>query len=319
MRLLSVLGASQALGDHLRRHPDHWHELCDPTLGSTRPPAYALRASLVRSVGADPDDPQPVATLPLAEARDALRVDYRRLLLRLASRDLAHHLGVDDAAAELADLAAGHAGRRARRGPRAGGGGLVVVPARGRRDGQVRWPRAQLRQRRRRDLRGRARRRVRRAAGHARRHAARLDDDAGLLGEHPRGHHLAGRRQPASRGQVRSARPHPRQPQRLLRALGEDLGVPGTAQGATRRRRPRPRSRVHRGRRARWSGRRPSATASSRRCSRCVAGCSTTSRPTRPSGSSSSARAGCATSSSPYSCCRWCTAAPTRRCGRRRR
>src|SRR6478735_8490528 len=107
MRLLSVLGASQALGDHLRRHPDHWHELCDPTLGSTRPPAYALRASLIRSVGADPDDPMPVATLPLAEARDALRVDYRRLLLRLASRDLAHHLGVDDAAAELADLAAG--------------------------------------------------------------------------------------------------------------------------------------------------------------------------------------------------------------------
>ncbi len=107
MRLLSVLGASAALGDHLRRHPDHWHELCDPTLGSTRPPAFALRASLIRSVGADPDDPQPVATLPLAEARDALRVEYRRLLLRLASRDLAHHLGVDDAAAEIADLAAG--------------------------------------------------------------------------------------------------------------------------------------------------------------------------------------------------------------------
>jgi glutamate-ammonia-ligase adenylyltransferase len=107
MRLLSVLGASQALGDHLRRHPDHWHELCDPTLGSTRPPAFALRASLIRSVGADPDDSQPVATLPMAEARDALRVEYRRLLLRLASRDLAHHLGVDDAAAELADLAAG--------------------------------------------------------------------------------------------------------------------------------------------------------------------------------------------------------------------
>ena len=29
------------------------------------------------------------------------------MLLRLAARDLAHHLGVDDAAAELADLAAG--------------------------------------------------------------------------------------------------------------------------------------------------------------------------------------------------------------------
>ena len=38
---------------------------------------------------------------------DALRVEYRRVLLRLASRDLTHHLGVDDAAAELSDLAAG--------------------------------------------------------------------------------------------------------------------------------------------------------------------------------------------------------------------
>ncbi len=107
MRLLSVLGASQALADHLRRHPDHWHELCDPTLGSTRPPAFALRASLIRSVGADPDDAHPVATLSQREAADALRVEYRRLLLRLAARDLTHHLGVDDAAAELADLAAG--------------------------------------------------------------------------------------------------------------------------------------------------------------------------------------------------------------------
>ena len=38
---------------------------------------------------------------------DALRVEYRRLLLRLASRDLSHGLGVDDVAAELSDLAAG--------------------------------------------------------------------------------------------------------------------------------------------------------------------------------------------------------------------
>ena len=51
--------------------------------------------------------PSPVAGLPDAEAVDALRVEYRRILLRLAARDLAHHVGVDDAAAELADLAAG--------------------------------------------------------------------------------------------------------------------------------------------------------------------------------------------------------------------
>jgi len=107
MRLLSVLGASEALGEHLCRHPDHWRELTDPTMGSTRPAAYAVREALLNAVGAEPMDPVPVATRPDAEAVDALRVEYRRLLLRLASRDLAHHLGVDDAAAELADLAAG--------------------------------------------------------------------------------------------------------------------------------------------------------------------------------------------------------------------
>jgi len=107
MRLLSVLGASQALGDHLRRHPEHWLELCDPTLGSTRPPAFAIRAGLLRAVGAEPSDAEPVAEMEYAEALCALRVEYRRVLLRLAARDLAHHLGVDDAAAEIADLAAG--------------------------------------------------------------------------------------------------------------------------------------------------------------------------------------------------------------------
>ena len=54
--------------------------------------------------------------------------------------------------------------------------------------------------------------------------------------------------------------------------------------------------------------------ASSRTCRRCAAGWSTTSRPTRPSGSSSSAPAGCATSSSPSSCSSSCTAAPTSGC-----
>ena len=107
MRLLSVLGASCALGDHLARHPEHWRELRDPTMGSTRPAAYAVRAALLAAVGADPHDVDPVATLPDAEAVDALRVEYRRVLLRLAARDLAHDVGVDDVAAELSDLAAG--------------------------------------------------------------------------------------------------------------------------------------------------------------------------------------------------------------------
>ncbi len=107
MRLLSVLGASQALTDHLCRHPEQWRELADPFLGSTRPAAYAVRAALLRAVGADPAHDVPAASLGVGEAVDALRVEYRRLLTRLAARDLAHHLGVDDASAELSDLAAG--------------------------------------------------------------------------------------------------------------------------------------------------------------------------------------------------------------------
>jgi glutamate-ammonia-ligase adenylyltransferase len=107
MRLLSVLGASSALGSHLLRHPEHWWDLTDPALGSTRPAAFAVRARLLEAVGADPAEHVPVAGKPDEEAVDALRVEYRRLLLRLASRDLSHGVGVDDVAAELSDLAAG--------------------------------------------------------------------------------------------------------------------------------------------------------------------------------------------------------------------
>ena len=105
MRLFAVLGASVALGDHLLRHPEQWEELCDPDLGSTRPAAFAVRAALLAAVGADPADECPTATGADTEAVDALRVEYRRLLLRLAARDLAHGVGVDDVAAELSDLA----------------------------------------------------------------------------------------------------------------------------------------------------------------------------------------------------------------------
>ncbi len=106
-RLLAVLGASIALGDHLVTHPHHWGELADDSLATTRPPAYVMRDAMMAVVGADPSAAEPVATVPDAVAVDALKVEYRRWLLRLAARDLVHGLGVDDAAAELADLAAG--------------------------------------------------------------------------------------------------------------------------------------------------------------------------------------------------------------------
>jgi len=132
MRLCAVLGASTALGQHLLRHPEHWQELVDPTLGATRPPAYLMRAALLRVVGADPDDPCPTAALEDGAAVDALRVEYRRQLLRLAARDLAHAIAVDDVAAELSDLAAGTleaalAVARARVGEPARGCRLAVI------------------------------------------------------------------------------------------------------------------------------------------------------------------------------------------------
>lgn len=132
MRLLCVLGASEALADHLCRHPEHWRELTDPTLGSTRPAAYAIREQLLAAVGADPRATTPTATIADAEAVDALRVEYRRILLRLASRDLAHDLAIEDAAAELSDLAAGTleaalAVARQRVGENAGAARLSVI------------------------------------------------------------------------------------------------------------------------------------------------------------------------------------------------
>ena len=58
--------------------------MTDPLLGCTRPPAYALRADLLRAVGADPLDDAPTATV--ADA-DALRAAYVAFLTaRLATR-----------------------------------------------------------------------------------------------------------------------------------------------------------------------------------------------------------------------------------------
>ncbi|MFE4666839.1 bifunctional [glutamine synthetase] adenylyltransferase/[glutamine synthetase]-adenylyl-L-tyrosine phosphorylase [Streptomyces sp. NPDC056716] len=87
-RLLGVLGASQALGDHLARHPGDWREL----------------------VTYEPRDLHPgVAEFErgLAEATDpvSLRVAYRRCLLSIAARDVCGTTDIAQTAAELADLA----------------------------------------------------------------------------------------------------------------------------------------------------------------------------------------------------------------------
>ncbi|HEX6445937.1 MAG TPA: bifunctional [glutamine synthetase] adenylyltransferase/[glutamine synthetase]-adenylyl-L-tyrosine phosphorylase [Streptosporangiales bacterium] len=99
-RLVAVLGFSSTLGDHLARHPEHWHALRADDMPDAR-------AELLAAVGAAADDAAPCATLPAARTHDALRVAYRRLLLAVAARDLAGELAMEEVAGRLSELACG--------------------------------------------------------------------------------------------------------------------------------------------------------------------------------------------------------------------
>ncbi|OEV02456.1 bifunctional [glutamine synthetase] adenylyltransferase/[glutamine synthetase]-adenylyl-L-tyrosine phosphorylase [Streptomyces oceani] len=87
-RLLGVLGASEALGDHLARHPVDWQALITYEAADLHPGIEEFEAAL--SEVRDPD---------------ALRLGYRCCLLSIAARDVCGTTGVADIAAELADLA----------------------------------------------------------------------------------------------------------------------------------------------------------------------------------------------------------------------
>ncbi|MFD7818048.1 bifunctional [glutamine synthetase] adenylyltransferase/[glutamine synthetase]-adenylyl-L-tyrosine phosphorylase [Streptomyces sp. NPDC059785] len=87
-RLLGVLGASEALGDHLARHPRDWQALVTYEAQDLHPGVEEFERGL-------------------AEATDpvSLRVAYRRCLLSIAARDVCGTTDVAQTAAELADLA----------------------------------------------------------------------------------------------------------------------------------------------------------------------------------------------------------------------
>jgi [glutamine synthetase] adenylyltransferase / [glutamine synthetase]-adenylyl-L-tyrosine phosphorylase len=87
-RLIGVLGASEALGDHLARHPDDWQTLVTYESADLHPGVADFERCL--DGAADPV---------------ALRVAYRRCLLSIAARDVCGTTDVAEAAAELADLA----------------------------------------------------------------------------------------------------------------------------------------------------------------------------------------------------------------------
>ncbi|MFB6776293.1 bifunctional [glutamine synthetase] adenylyltransferase/[glutamine synthetase]-adenylyl-L-tyrosine phosphorylase [Streptomyces sp. NPDC056352] len=87
-RLLGVLGASEALGDHLARHPRHWQALVMYEATDLHPGVAEFEHELGGA-----HDP------------DTLRIAYRRCLLAIAARDVCGTRDVAETAAELADLA----------------------------------------------------------------------------------------------------------------------------------------------------------------------------------------------------------------------
>ncbi len=107
-RLVSVLGASAALGDHLARHPADWLVLAGP--GALRHPVGGeLRAAMLAAVGAVPGGTEPAADparLGGGDPATALRAAYRRRLLHLAARDLTGADALPEITGELAELAA---------------------------------------------------------------------------------------------------------------------------------------------------------------------------------------------------------------------
>ncbi|WP_086860409.1 bifunctional [glutamine synthetase] adenylyltransferase/[glutamine synthetase]-adenylyl-L-tyrosine phosphorylase, partial [Streptomyces milbemycinicus] len=96
-RLLGVLGASEALGDHLARHPGDWQALVTYESADLHPTTPEFERALAEGIwgpaGAGRSRP------------DALRIAYRRALLAIAARDVCGTTDVAQAAAELADLA----------------------------------------------------------------------------------------------------------------------------------------------------------------------------------------------------------------------
>ncbi|BBA96989.1 putative glutamate-ammonia-ligase adenylyltransferase [Actinacidiphila reveromycinica] len=87
-RLLGVMGASEALCDHLSRHPADWHALVTYEARDLHPGVEEFEERLAS-----------------VRTPDALRAAYRRCLLGIAARDVCGTNDLVRTAAELADLA----------------------------------------------------------------------------------------------------------------------------------------------------------------------------------------------------------------------
>ncbi|MFF9480127.1 bifunctional [glutamine synthetase] adenylyltransferase/[glutamine synthetase]-adenylyl-L-tyrosine phosphorylase [Streptomyces sp. NPDC014733] len=96
-RLLGVMGASEALADHLARHPRDWQSLVTYEAADLHPATPEFEEALAEGVWGEEGSALP--------RPDALRIAYRRCLLGIAARDVCGTTDVSEAAAELADLA----------------------------------------------------------------------------------------------------------------------------------------------------------------------------------------------------------------------
>ncbi|MDT7709172.1 MAG: [glutamine synthetase] adenylyltransferase / [glutamine synthetase]-adenylyl-L-tyrosine [Pseudonocardiales bacterium] len=114
-RMISILGSSTALGDHLVTHPDRWHLLREGAQVAGSDPTATLHGA----VGAEPDEPPAgapggsPATLTGPDAIKALRTAYRDELLVLAAADVGAVaepelpvLEIENVTSRLSDLAA---------------------------------------------------------------------------------------------------------------------------------------------------------------------------------------------------------------------
>ena len=102
-----LLGGSLALGDFLVRHPEYVADLAAWPDGASFE-GVDVRAALLAAVGADPQADVPVAAMHGPDAVAAMRVAYRRALLRIAAEDLYSHDPTalfPEVGAALADLA----------------------------------------------------------------------------------------------------------------------------------------------------------------------------------------------------------------------
>ena len=228
-RLFGVLGSSLALGDHLVAHPDSWHLLAGDV---TLPSADELRAAFAdvaenAEIGRD-----------TAAAVSPLRKLYRDRLLVLAALDLASTVEnepvlpfatVGEHLSDLADAALGAA---------------LTVATRSVCGDDVECPRIAV------IAMGKCGARELNYVSDVdvifvAQDARRDRDQGGRRHDEVRGRHLLrGGRGAATGGQTRPAGAHAGLPHRVLPALGQDVGIPGAAEGPARggRCRARPRS-----------------------------------------------------------------------------